>query len=71
MSTQDTSPAVKRAPTNRRDRAARALETAHATARLEHGPVGVIARVEHDRRGTDYAGPLPGETVDALREVAE
>lgn len=48
---------------------ARELELANSVVTLERGPGGPIARIE--RVGaTDYAGPLPPETVDALREVA-
>jgi len=45
------------------------LQFANSTVRLEPGPVGTIARVEHDDGDTDFAGPLPESTVHALRQV--
>lgn len=44
------------------------LQLGHARIVLEHGPAGVLARIERVD-GTDYAGPLPDETIEALREV--
>jgi len=46
------------------------FDLAHSTVFLEHGPAGIVARVErHDR--VEYAGPLPQATIDALAEVAQ
>jgi len=45
------------------------LQFANSTVTLEPGPVGTIARVEHDDGDTDFAGPLPESTVHALRQV--
>lgn len=42
---------------------------ANSTVTLERGPAGPVARVERDGV-TDYAGPLPRATIDALREVS-
>lgn len=71
MSKSRTRPAAKRAPSERRDRARTELETAHATVRLEYGPAGVIARIERGGVAhTEYAGPLPEPTIDALCRVA-
>lgn len=45
---------------------------ANSRVKIEHGPVGEIARI--DRFGEtyqlDYAGPISTETVYALKEVA-
>jgi hypothetical protein len=70
MSATNPSPEVKRVP-NEPDRAVRNLFFRHSTIRLEPGPAGTVARIDHDRRdGTEYAGPLPEATVEALRSVA-
>jgi len=45
------------------------LRLRHSTVRLEPGPAGTIAAVERDNGDTDFAGPLPPETVAALVEV--
>lgn len=47
-------------------------ELANSHVTLECGPAGVIARIERlaPRYSRDYAGPLPTETLDALREAA-
>jgi len=45
------------------------LQLRHSTVRLEPGPAGTIAAVERDNGDTDFAGPLPPETVAALVEV--
>lgn len=47
----------------------REFELAHSTVVLEYGPVGVIARVDRGET-TDYAGPLPTSTIDAMAEIA-
>jgi len=47
------------------------LQLANSRVSLESGPVGVIARVEHDTGRVDYAGPLPLGTIRALRDVGE
>jgi len=45
------------------------LQLRHSTVRLEPGPAGTIAAVERDNGDTDFAGPIPPETVAALVEV--
>lgn len=42
---------------------------ANSVIYLEAGPVGVIARIDHPSR-TEYAGPLPDATIDAIAEVS-
>lgn len=41
----------------------------NSVVHLEKGAAGIIARIER-LNGIEYGGPLPPETVDALREVA-
>lgn len=48
---------------------AESLQLKNTTVVLEHGPAGTIGRVERGGR-TEYAGPLPSATVQALREVS-
>lgn len=70
MSKSRTSPAVKRAPTER-NQADSTLYLRNSTVRLETGPGGTIARIDHERRAEpDFAGPLDESTIDALRRVA-
>ena len=46
------------------------LQLANSRVSFEHGPAGVIARVDHRSGRVDYAGPLPQATIRALRDVA-
>lgn len=46
------------------------LTLAHSTITIESGPAGTLARIDRDGESPDYAGPLPRETITALREVA-
>jgi hypothetical protein len=46
------------------------LQLANSRVAFEYGPAGVIARVENETGGVDYAGPLPQATIRALRDVA-
>lgn len=43
---------------------------ANSVITLEPGAAGVIARVDR-RRETEFAGPLPEETIAAIQAVAE
>lgn len=64
-----------------RDRATKALDPSNSKpteeryqlqnsiVTLEHGPAGPIARIVKGER-TEYAGPLPQETIRAIEEVA-
>lgn len=45
------------------------FELENSVVTLEAGPAGAIARIDRTDE-TDYAGPLPIETIRALREVA-
>ncbi|OYR73191.1 hypothetical protein [Halorubrum ezzemoulense] len=70
MSVQHTEAGTK-GLTTKADRGGERLETANATVRLESGPAGTVARIDHDHRErVEYAGPLSAATVDALRRVA-
>lgn len=55
--------------TDSTDKDVATFDLAHSTIVLEDGPAGPVARIERSGR-TEYAGPLPEETVDALREVS-
>lgn len=47
------------------------LEFKHTTVTLEYGPVGVIGRLDYNRRPVvRYVGPLDENTIAALEEVA-
>ena len=50
--------------------AGRELRFDHSIVRLERGPAGILAKIDHDERGLEYAGPLDRGTVRALRQVA-
>ena len=51
---------------------AAAVTLSNSSVELEHGPAGVVARIEYDDwRAVDYAGPLPSTTLEALLEVGE
>jgi len=60
---------IQTTTTEKRSTATTTLQLANSTVTLEAGPVGTIARVEHDDGDTDFAGPLPESTVHALRQV--
>lgn len=51
--------------------ARREFEFENSRVVLETGPVGTLARVEYDSGDREFAGPLPDETLDALREIAD
>jgi len=49
---------------------AETLSLRNSIIHLQSGPAGVIARIEWPADFQhEYAGPIPGPTVDALREV--
>lgn len=45
------------------------LDLENTTVVLEHGPAGTIGRIEGGD-STEYAGPIPPGTIEALREVS-
>ena len=60
---------IQTTTTEKRSTATTTLQLANSTVTLEAGPVGTIARVEHDDGDTDFAGPLPRRTIAAMVEV--
>ena len=48
------------------------LRFKHSTVTLEHGPAGVIGRIDYHNKPTrTYVGPLADETIQVLREVSQ
>ena len=54
---------------SRTEAEATTITLANSVVELERGPAGVVGRVRHASGHTEYAGPLPDATIDALREV--
>ena len=47
------------------------FEFANSTITVSTTAAGRFAEIDHDTRGTEFAGPLTDATVAALREVAD
>jgi hypothetical protein len=50
--------------------AAETIELANSTIIVRQTPAGRFAEIDHDTRATEFAGPLDGATIAALREVS-
>ena len=57
-------------PTDDRRIATETLTLANSTIVVSTTAAGRFAEIDHDTRGTEFAGPLTDATVAALREVA-
>jgi hypothetical protein len=47
------------------------LAFANSTVTVSTTAAGRFAEIDHDTRGTEFAGPLDDATVAALREVSD
>ena len=57
-------------PTDDRRIATETFDLANSTIIVRQTPAGRFAEIDHNTRGTEFAGPLDDATIAALREVA-
>jgi len=51
--------------------ASETFDLANSTITVSTTAAGRFAEIDHDTRGTEFAGPLTDATIAALREVSE
>jgi hypothetical protein len=71
MSTRPETPEISGIAVSNTELRRRELRFEHSTVRFEVGPVGTVARINHDDGRRDYAGPLDEATIAALLEVSD
>jgi hypothetical protein len=58
-------------PTDDSRIATETFDLANSTVIVSTTAAGRFAEIDHDTRGTEFAGPLTDATIAALREVSE